>query len=271
MSPIPHDYHMHSEFSIDCAVPIADRCEQAIALGLAEICVTDHCDYMPADKGHGYYRPQAYFAELERCRALYDGRVTLRAGVEVGEWHVFRGQVEALAAAHPYDFIIGSLHWVGLTPEFMVLEPEYFSGREQQEAYEAYYSELLMMVDGGGFDVIGHLDVPKRAGFGVYGAYSSADFEEPIRAVLRRAIERGIGIEINTGTARRPVGVFSPPVDVLTWYRELGGEILTVGSDAHYPDQMAYRFDEIPAMLAAAGFRAVTCFEGRKARFVDLE
>jgi histidinol-phosphatase (PHP family) len=265
---IPHDYHMHSEFSIDCAVPVADRCEQAIALGLSEICITDHCDYYPLEPSSGYYDPVACLAEIERCRELYAGRVTLRAGIEIGEGHLSTAEVAALTAAHQYDFIIGSLHWVG---EGMVMDETFFwDGRQEREAYETYYSELLAMVDGGGFDVIGHLDVPKRLGFVVYGSYASGDYEEPIRAVLKKAIERGVGIEINTGTARRSVGEFSPPLDVLRWYRELGGEILTIGSDAHYPDQMAYRFDEIPEMLEEAGFTAVTCFEGREPRFVDV-
>lgn len=268
MKRIPHDYHMHSEFSIDCEVSVAERCEQAIALGLAEICITDHWDYHPLEPSRDYYQAEAYFAEVQRCREIYDDRVQLRAGVEIGEGHMFLEQAQALTGTHPYDFVIGSLHWVG---EGMVMDETYFyEGREQREAYETYYSELLAMVEVGGFDVIGHLDVPKRLGFVKYGSYTSADYEEMIRAVLAKAIERGIGIEINTGTARRSVGVFSPPLDVLTWYRELGGEILTIGSDAHYADQMAFRFDEVPEMLAAAGFRAVTCFEGRKARFVDL-
>jgi histidinol-phosphatase (PHP family) len=265
---IPHDYHMHSEFSIDSQVPVAERCEQAIALGLAEICITDHWDCHPLEESRGYYQAQPYFDEVQRCRDLYAGRVQLRAGVEIGEPHLCLEQAEALTAAYPYDFVIGSLHWVG---EGMVMDQSYFwEGREQREAYETYYSELLRMVAVGGFDVIGHLDVPKRLGFVVYGSYASGDYEEQIRAVLRTAIERGIGIEINTGTARRSVGIFSPPLDVLRWYKELGGEILTIGSDAHHADQMAFRFDEVPAMLAAAGFTAVTCFERREPRFVDL-
>jgi histidinol-phosphatase (PHP family) len=265
---IPHDYHMHSAFSVDSRVPLRDRAEQAIALGLREICVTDHCDFTPLDASSGYYQAAGYFAELERVREEFAGRITLRAGVEIGEWHQFSEEAEALASAYPYDFIIGSLHWVG---EHDVMQPPYFEGREEREVYEAYYTELLAMVDHGGFDVIGHLDVPKRHGFTVYGRYSDTEFEELIRAVLRRAIDKGIGIEINTGTARRPVGTFSPTLDVLRWYRELGGDILTIGSDAHRPTDMAYRFEEVPAMLAATGFRAITCFEGRKPSFVDLE
>lgn len=262
---------MHSEHSIDCKVPVIDRCRQAVELGLAEICVTDHLDFVPLDKGFGYYRPDTYFADVTRSRSEYDGRVRLRAGVEVGEWHRYAAQARAIVDAYPYDFVIGSLHFLGEEESGLVLEALYFEGKTEQDAYEAYFTELLAMVRHGGFDVIGHIDVPKRAGFSVYGDYRCGDFEEPIRAVLKAAVESGIGIEINTGTARRPVGIPSPDVDVLTWYRELGGEILTVGSDAHRPDQMTHGFEVVPAMLEAAGFDAVTCFERRKPFWVKVE
>lgn len=267
MAAISHDYHMHSVFSIDCDVPIATRCEVAIELGLAEICVTDHSDFVPKVRSNGYYRPGAYFAEVERCRAVYGDRVTLRAGVEIGEWHRYPEQAMALATGYPYDVILGSLHWVG---EETVMLADFFYPRSEREAYEAYYAELLVMVRHGGFDVMAHLDVPKRYGFTVHDRYVSREYEAMIREVLRAAIERGIGLEINTGTARRTVGEPSPDIDVLRWYRELGGEIVTVGSDAHRAEDMAFAFDRAAEMLKAAGFRAITGYERREPFFVDL-
>lgn len=267
MTLIPHDYHMHSEFSIDSDVPVAIRCERAIELGLTEICVTDHADFVPKSRSNGYYRPDAYFAEVERCRAMYGDRVTLRAGVEIGEWHIYTERATALAESYPYDFILGSLHRVG---EETVMVPDYFHPRSELEAYEAYYTELLVMVRHGEFDVIAHLDVPKRYGFTVHNRYVSLEYEGMIREVLRAAIERGIGLEINTGTARRTVGEPSPDLEVLHWYRDLGGEIVTVGSDAHRTEDMAYGFDTAAAMLQAAGFHAITGYEGREPFFVDL-
>ncbi len=270
LTGIPHDYHMHSEHSPDSSVPVIDRCQQAVELGLTEICITDHLDFVPVDSGFGYYRPDAYFADVMRARSEYDGRVTLRAGIEIGEWHRYPEQVMEIAHAYPYDFIIGSLHYIGEEASGLVLEAPYFEGKTEKDAYETYFTELLAMVRHGGFDVIGHIDVPKRGGFSVYGGYRCGDFEEPIREVLKAAIEGGIGIEVNTGTARRAVGIPSPDVDVLKWYKELGGEILTIGSDAHRPDHMTLFFDVASAMLEEAGFDAVTCFEERKPFWMKL-
>src|SRR5688572_15874892 len=117
---------MHSEHSIDCNVPVIDRCRQAVELGLAEICITDHLDVVPVDKGVGYYRSDAYFADFKRARTEYDGRVSLRAGVEIGEWHGYAEQATAIADAYPYDFIIGSLHFIGEEMAGLVLEAPYF-------------------------------------------------------------------------------------------------------------------------------------------------
>ena len=267
MSRVPNDYHLHTAFSCDSQATMAAQCEAAIALGLREICVTDHSDWEPLDSCSGFYRPDAYFAELAANRERYGDRLTIRAGVEIGEIHRFGVEAAQLLSAHPYDFAIGSLHWV---TSRLTLTPGYFEGWTPKAAYETYYAELLDVVDAGGFDVIGHIDVPKRAGFSIENGYDSNDYEEPLRAVLRAAIERGIGIEINTGTARRPVGKPSPDLPVLQWYRELGGEIVTVGSDAHRPEHIGYRFDDARELLDAAGFTAITRFEGRKATFIDL-
>jgi len=267
VATIPHDYHMHTALSCDSQATMAGQCEAAIALGLREIAITEHADWEPLDDCSGYYQPDAYFAELATCRERYGDRLTIRAGVEIGEAHRFGSEAHQLLATYPYDFVIGSLHWV---TGRMTLTPDYFEGWDARAAYEAYYSEMLDVVAAGGFDVIGHIDVPKRAGFSVHGGYDSTAYEEPLRAVLRCAIERGIGIEINTGTARRAVGIPSPDLPVLQWYRELGGEIITVGSDAHRPEHIGYHFDDARALLDAAGFTAITCFEARKPVFVDL-
>jgi histidinol-phosphatase (PHP family) len=258
---------MHSAFSFDCTVPIATQGERAAEIGLAEICVTDHDDYEPREESRGYYRPDAFFASLDDARAALDGRVVIRAGVEIGEWHRFPEQAQALVAAHPYDFVIGSLHWID---GGMVLDESFYEQRSEADVYEPYFTDLLEMVRIGGFDVIGHLDVPKRLAFTAYGHYVSSHYEEYIRPVLRTAIERGIGIEINTGTARHPVADPSPNLDVLRWYREMGGEIITVGSDAHRPGHLAFEFDIARRMLDEAGFTAITGFDQRKPFFTDL-
>lgn len=264
---IPQDYHLHTLFSVDGRLSLASVCEQVVSHGIPEICTTDHVDFVRGDEGAGYFQPDAYFAELERCRDRYGDRLTVRAGIEVGEAHRFSDDVRALTGRYPFDFVIGSLHWVG---DELAMTHRYFDGKPAARAYAAYFNELLTTAQAGGFDVLGHLDVPKRYGFDIHGPFDSREHAEAIRAVLRACVERGIGLEINTGTARRRVGIPSPDLDVLRWYRELGGEILTIGSDGHRPDGIGYRLDLAVEMAQSAGFTHLTTFEGRRPRFVPL-
>ncbi|HEX7102185.1 MAG TPA: PHP domain-containing protein, partial [Nitrolancea sp.] len=110
---LPQDFHLHTSFSVDSQMPMETACEQAIALGLSEICFTEHVDLVPDDPDSGYFDPAPYFSELERCRELFAGRLTIRAGAEFGESHRIRARQDELTATYPFDFIIGSLHWVG--------------------------------------------------------------------------------------------------------------------------------------------------------------
>ncbi len=265
---VPFDYHMHSTFSIDSKMSMGDACSRALELGLREICFTEHVDFVPDDEGTRFFDPVEYLASIERCRCAFDGRLVIRAGIEIGESHRYVEEVRALTEAYPFDFVIGSLHWVGAD---LVMTPGYFAGKSLDQAYDAYFEELLALVRVGDFDILGHLDVPKRYGVHLQERFDPGPFEDRIRDVLCACIERGIGIEINTGTIRRTGNDPSPSIEVLRWYRELGGEVLTVGSDAHRPQHMAYAFDKAFAMIREAGFTHLTTFEQRKPGIVPMD
>jgi histidinol-phosphatase (PHP family) len=265
---IPHDYHLHSEFSIDSDTPLAGVCERVIEMGIPEIAITDHADFIEEDSSYRYYRPDEFFRELARCREQYGDRLTIRAGVEIGEPHRFPAEVDNLLDAYPYDFVIGSLHWVGSE---MVLTHEYFEGKSVDEANGAYFDELLRLVEHGRFDVLGHLDVVKRYGYEVHGFYDVTRYEEQIREIYRTLIARGKGIEINNGSRRRAIDEPAPNDIALRWYREMGGEILTLGSDGHRPNGVAFCLDDAVASAHSAGFTHVTGFDRRQPFSVRIE
>ncbi len=264
---MPPDYHLHTTFSMDSQVPMEDACREAIRLGLPQVCFTEHVDYVPEDDGVGFFDPDAYFAEIQRCRELFGNELIVRAGAEIGELHRFPAEATRLTASYPFDFVIGSLHWVG---QRLVMEPKFFEGWSRDDAYDAYFTEMLALVKHGGFDVVGHLDVPKRYDREALGAFDSFDYAEQIRAVLRACVENAIGIEINTGSMRRTGEDPSPSPVVLEWYRELGGEIFTFGSDGHRPAHIAYAFDRARQWALNAGFTRLASFERRHLSFVPL-
>jgi len=262
------DYHLHSRASVDSRMEMDVACAEAIRLGLNELCFTEHVDLVPEDPDAGYFDPDTYFAEIRRCREQFAGLLTIRAGIEVGESHRVRALQGSLTGRYPFDFVIGSLHWVGSET---TMKPEYFDNKTRRQAYETYFTELLALVHAGDFDVLGHLDVPKRYEFPLHGSFDSAEFAEEIRAVLAACVSRGVGIELNTGSMRRTDGDPSPSPEVLGWYRELGGGILTLGSDAHRPQHIAHEFSRARDMIRAAGFTHLTTFERRQPMFVAID
>lgn len=265
----PPDYHIHTRFSCDSETEMAAACEAAIARGLSEIGFADHADLEPLDECHGYLRPAAYLDEIKRCRRRYGDCLTIRAGVEIGGGHAHRDQAAELLEAHEFDFVLGSLHWVD---DRLHCDERFFAGRTLDEGLRAYFDELACLVAEADYDVLAHLDTVRRAAYRAFGlkVLEYAPYEDVIRCVLRTLVGRGKGLEVNTVTYRRGMGDPSPPLQVLRWYRELGGEILTLGSDAHTPDSVGACFDVALEMARAAGFERLARFEKRRVRWLEI-
>jgi histidinol-phosphatase (PHP family) len=262
MPPPRVDYHMHSqEFSCDARSSMAAMCQAAVDAGLNEIAVTDHLDGHPGDGCQGYYSASAYFEELARCRERFGGRLTIRAGIEVGDPHRFPGVVGPTVTAHAYDFAIGSVHWIEDVAPF---GDAFFRAHDADFAFGGYFREALALASAEHFDVLGHLDMPKREGTAFYGPFCPDDHADQLREILRRLIERGKGNEINTSGWRKSADECCPGPSVLKWYAELGGEILTVGSDSHRTEHVGLFRDRALDLARAAGLRWLTTFEGRR-------
>lgn len=263
---IPQDYHLHSEFSPDCKTPLELMCLAARQRGLPEIGFTEHYDLHPLEEARDYFRPEPWWRELQRCREAFAGELTIRAGVEIGEPHLFQAEARALLAAYPFDYALGSLHRVG---DELVFAPEFFD-RPEDEAYRSYFLELEQMTRLGGFDILAHFDVPVRLGALLHGGYDPRRYEDVIRPVLRNCIERGLALDVNTAALRGKAQVLTPGRDILRWYAEMGGEHVTLGSDAHNPSQVGLHLDAALAAIRAAGLRCLTFFEQRQPRLVPL-
>jgi len=268
------DHHVHSTCSVDGASSIADYARRAASLGLAEVGFCEHVDLDPRDRGYDYLDPARYDQEIAAARAMLLG-VQLRQGVEITYQACLEGTLRTWLAAHAWDYVVASVHLVDYADGWAYIsEPDvveaYFAAHSQRQAYEPYFQELLRAARSGLGDVLGHLDLVKRHGAARYGPFAPAAFEGEIRAVLRAAIERGMGLEINTSGLRQPPGEPYPTLTVLRWYREWGGEILTIGSDAHQADNLGAGVMEALSLAREAGFQAIATFEARQLRWIDL-
>jgi histidinol-phosphatase (PHP family) len=255
------DSHVHSTFSIDAKATMVEMVEQAIRLGLREMTFTEHLDLDPCDAGNDYLRSAEYLAELARCQDVYGDRITIRAGLELGDMHRYGDEIARRLEGLPLDFLIGSVHFVdGLFAGGV----EYLSSRDEKTAISDYFDQVLLASAVDGYDVHGHLDVFKRRSRPFHGPFRPEPWAEPIRESLRRLIAGGRGLEINTSGVRTDAGEPCPGLTILRWYKELGGEILTLGSDSHRVSQLGYGLAVGAELARAAGFTRICTFARRQ-------
>jgi histidinol-phosphatase (PHP family) len=261
------DYHVHSEFSVDCAVPMVASCRAALAAGVTEIAFTDHVDHEPADLGYGYYRADDYFRAIEAVRAEFGDRLTVLAGAEVDFNERIADQVERFLAQHRYDFVIGSVHY-GAGGE--IIFPEYFAPRTLEEVFRPYFEQVHLAVETGWFDTIGHLDLPKRYAPKTHRTYDPLAFRDLLQPIFAAMIARGVAFEINTSGLRQTPRTSMPGPAIVRWYVEAGGELITTGTDSHAAQTVGAGIPRTLAMLELCGIAAVAAFRNRERRQVPI-
>lgn len=273
------DYHVHTEFSDDSTYPMEQVVKDAIALGLDEICLTDHVDYgvkVDWDSGEEiHYRngePLAnvdyprYLAEIERVRRLYSGQITVKTGLEFGVQVHTIPQFETLFRRYPFDFIILSIHQVE-DKEFWT--QDFQAGRSQREYNERYYEEMLRVIQSyKDYSVLGHMDLIKR--YDRAGVYPFEKVRPMIAEILRTVISDGKGIEVNTSSHRYGLSDSMPSAELLRLYRDLGGEIVTIGSDSHRPEHLGTWLQDAKNQLSALGFQYFCTFQKMRPSFHSI-
>lgn len=262
-----YDYHMHSNFSNDSKSSMEDMIKKSISLGLKEICFTDHVDYDLANDFDWGIDYDKYFSSIEYFQNKYDGKINIKKGIELGLQNQIINKCSADATKYPFDFIICSLHAIDRIDLYF---GDFFKDKDQHTAYEVYFKELYNIVkDYKNYSVLGHLDLVKR-----YGNYDNilddSLFSDIIEAILKQVIYDGKGIEINTSCYRYNLPDLTPSRHIINMYKDLGGEIITTGSDSHNPSQIAYNFDYIYSYLKNCGFNHVCKFDKMNPSFIKI-
>jgi histidinol-phosphatase (PHP family) len=268
------DLHVHSTCSVDGASSIVEHARRASALGLAEIGFCEHQDLDRRDQGYLYLDPERCHREIAAAQAAVPD-VRLRQGVEITYQASLETECHDWLAGWSWDYVVASVHLMDYADDWAIISEakkseRYFRTHSQRQSYLPYFEELLRAARSKLGDVLGHFDLVKRYGVNYYGPFRPTVFEEEIRAVLRTAVESGVGLEINTSGLRQSPAEPYPTLTVLRWYRELRGDLLTVGSDAHHVDDLGAGIAQALELARAAGFGAVVTFEGRKPQWLDL-
>ena len=267
--PICCDFHLHSSFSADSDATPKSMIEQAIRLGLDGICFTEHLDLDCPPEGPDFALDlDTYFPEIARLKQAYRVQIRIGTGIEFGMQQPHAAYFQQLVKDHPFDFVIGSVHFIdGKDPYY----PSFFEGKSEEEAYANYFREMRALLDlYSDFDTLGHLDYIVRYGPNQNRFYSYARYADVIDPVLRHLISHGKCLEVNSAGLKYGLGETNPALDVLRRYRELGGELLTIGSDAHAPEHIAYDFPVVLTLLRELGFRYYTVFSERNAEMLRL-
>ena len=263
------DQHMHCNFSGDSDALPEDMIKAGIAHGLSGICFTDHLDYdYPEEPNIFLLDFDNYFKVLPDLREKYADKISVNIGIELGLQIQAAGQNLTVAEKYPFDFIIGSSHVVTHMDPYY---PEFFAGRDEDAAYMEYFESVLENINSDvDFDVYGHIDYVVRYGPNKNAFYTYEKFKDIIDEILTKLISKGKGIEVNTGGFKYGLGHPNPTEDIIKRYRELGGEIITMGADAHVPEYVAYEFDKTAQIIKKCGFEYYTVFKNRKAEFIPL-
>ena len=271
--PITADFHMHSSFSGDSDTPMEEMILKGIELGLTHICFTEHNDFdfpITEETPEGMFdlNPDAYLFDLLKYRQKYEDRINVLFGMELGlQPHLLR-QNSILSKSYDFDFIIGSSHLCNKKDPYF---PPFYEGRSEEEAYLEYFESILENIKKfSNFDVYGHLDYVVRYGPNKDQNYTYQKYQDILDPILKLLIENGKGIELNTGGLKNGLKDFNPCSAILKHYRELGGEIITIGSDAHTPDNIAAHFEKATEVLLDCGFKYYTIFEKRIPEFKRL-
>ncbi|MDO4943171.1 MAG: histidinol-phosphatase HisJ family protein [Lachnospiraceae bacterium] len=267
------DCHLHSSFSSDSDAPLESMVQQAIHRNLKAICMTEHLDYdYPDNPEHLSFLLDfdAYKEKLFYLKEKYADQIELLFGIEMGLMDYLGTRYKKVADAYPFDFIIGSSHLVnGIDP----YEPEYFREHGVFKGMQLYFESILNNIESCtelDYQVYGHLDYAIRYAPDKNTSFRFSDYQDIIEEILKRLIRKDKGIEVNSTGLRYGLGQPNPHFDILKCYHDMGGEILTIGSDAHKPEHMAYAFDEISTILRRAGFQHYTLFRGRQPYDIPL-
>lgn len=259
------DFHTHTGFSDDCYVDFDTMLEGAVAAGIKTLAITDHHDPGYPDPEFPFQLDfENYHKTVDAAREKYAGILDIRKGIEMGIWADFLDESKHYVTSYDYDFVIGSFHCMRKDDLYRYDFASADGPAELEDFYRYVYECLTEFRD---FDIMGHLSIIDRY---IGKLYDYSPVEDTIDEILKLLIESGKGIEINTSSFKYGTGTWLPRESILRRYIQLGGEILTFGSDAHDPKYYQYHFDDAVNFAKSIGFKYYCTFKERKPEFHRL-
>lgn len=255
------DYHMHTHFSGDSEANAREHVLQAIKMNLDEICFTDHRDFdYPIDSFD--LDVDSYYQEIKQLQEEFKDQINVKWGIEIGLDLDYVDEINELIKKYPFDFVIGSIHVIH-HQEFYY--GDFFKGKTKEQAHREFFEETLKCVQTFDcFNILGHLDYIVR-----YGPYQDKTvdhhlYQDIIDEIFKTLISKNKGIEVNTSGYRDLKTCGFPNYEQVKRYFDLGGRIITIGTDSHASDRVGQHCLEVAQQFQDIGFEDVSTFTQRK-------
>ncbi len=261
------DYHIHNHFSPDSDASTEAIVKKALKKGLSAICITNHSETFTESEGTpGRIEadaPERFEKARQEIRTFRKKHpeLSIGFGAEVQYENDMRPVTE-LVEKTPFDFILGSIHNLdGTNISGHIHAHEFFGQRTEEQAYRRYFEEMMKLIDWGRFDAVAHFDIIKKYGHEHYGPFQPEKYKKILTAILQKMKEKGIGMELNTGSMHSRCKEIFPHPAILKWCVEIGIEHFTLGSDAHEVNEIARHFDEALIIAKEAGIKTLSTYE----------
>ncbi len=265
------DLHTHTDNSFDGNHSTMFLCETAYMKGLRAVAFTDHLEMDAFFKGSFDKTAIHSFYEVAKARSAFEGRLLVCVGAELGQAVYNKELSEKLTSTMKYDIIIGSIHNLPDVQDFYYMD---FSDEsvDYYSLLDSYFEWELKLAQWNGFDTLAHLTYPLRYIVGNYGKpVDMSRYSEIIDEILLTLIKNGKSLELNTAGLRQPIGITSPDESILRRYKELGGTMLTIGSDAHYAQHLGAGIDEGYELALRCGFDSIAIYQDRTPTLIPIE
>lgn len=254
------DYHMHTALCGHATGSVEEYVQHAIKIGLKEIGFSDHAPMvhvrMPGVTMDERQLP-LYHKLLDAAQTKYGAQISIKRALESDYIEGFEAQTKAFIDAYPYDYIIGSVHFVNGWAFDDPAAVERWKEHDVNDVWREYFRLLRKSAETGFFNIIGHCDLPKK-----FGHRATSDMTDEVKKTADVFKKTGVAVEINTAGLRKPIGEMYPAPDFLKIYAEAGVP-LTFGSDAHTPGDVGKNFAEAVSLAKGAGYKEYVIFKNK--------
>ena len=267
-----YDSHTHSLNSHDGVNSVDEMCKYALENGIKGFALTDHCELDLFSDPVIQKGVKNSFLDMERAKEAYGDRLLLSSGVELGQMILDEDLRQSILKASNYDFVLGSMHCIVGKSDFCMYDYSKWELSDIYKLLEKYYEEMSRTVRLGGFDSFAHITYPLRYIEGEFGIkIDITKYEDYIDDVLKTLAQNGKALEINTSGLRQKIGKTMPTMDYAKRFKSYGGELITLGSDAHRTTDMSKGISETMESLKEIGFTHYAFFKERKPNMIEIK